>query len=562
MRVPLDRLLLLLPLALGVWLCADLAALWAARLGHPFDLEWMEGGVLVHAWRLAAGEPIYVEPSPDFVPMIYPPGYPALLAALGGVFGLGHPLGRAVSLLGTLAAAAALVWFAHRDLRRADLGLLAAFVWLGTYRATGGFFDLVRADALMVGLLAWSVVLAASPSGRSRAVAGLLLALAYTTKQNAAAFGPGLLALVAARHGAGAGVRFALWSAVPAGAYTAWMQWQTDGLFLTYLVGVPRSHPLVGDRVWPGTFRELGGALPAALAVVTAALILDVKRLASAAPSTAAGAVALGGGLTAAIATQLPAIRGISSHAAWQEALGAAQPGVIAALVLVLLAAAVAARGNSEPKEQVAIRFGAALTLLWATAWLLAALMRGHHGGFINVFMVLFWGICAALVLGSARLWTHLPRVGPGLVCLGVAAQLHLSHRDLNPNELRPHPDDRMAGEALVRELAALPGPVWSPIAPWLAVQAGHRPGPHLIALWDVIHPDSPFPHQRGVFQAAIAGRHWKTVVDGRPSLGMGLPRHYEAVHTAPIAGRTLMPRTGWRRRPQVLLAPLPKESP
>ena len=38
----------------------------ARRVAYPYDLEWMEGGMLVHAWRLMHGETIYPPPSVDF----------------------------------------------------------------------------------------------------------------------------------------------------------------------------------------------------------------------------------------------------------------------------------------------------------------------------------------------------------------------------------------------------------------------------------------------------------------------------------------------------------------
>ena len=79
--------------------------LFAGRAGFPLDLEWMEGGMLIHAQRLAAGQGIYVKPTLDFVPYLYTPLYPALLALLSFVLPLGYLLGRVVSLLALFARA-------------------------------------------------------------------------------------------------------------------------------------------------------------------------------------------------------------------------------------------------------------------------------------------------------------------------------------------------------------------------------------------------------------------------------------------------------------------------
>ncbi|MBA3503924.1 MAG: hypothetical protein H0T65_26425, partial [Deltaproteobacteria bacterium] len=48
-----------------------LATAIAGRVGYPYDLEWMEGGMLHHALRIKNGEGIYVPPSIDFIPYLY-----------------------------------------------------------------------------------------------------------------------------------------------------------------------------------------------------------------------------------------------------------------------------------------------------------------------------------------------------------------------------------------------------------------------------------------------------------------------------------------------------------
>jgi hypothetical protein len=75
------------------------ARIFAGRAAFPLDLEWMEGGMLLHAQRIAQGKGIYVEPSLDFIPFLYTPLYSALLAALSFVAPLGYLMGRLVSIL-------------------------------------------------------------------------------------------------------------------------------------------------------------------------------------------------------------------------------------------------------------------------------------------------------------------------------------------------------------------------------------------------------------------------------------------------------------------------------
>ena len=72
------------------------------RVAYPYDLEWMEGGMLHHALRIQEGRGIYGPPSTDFIPYLYTPLYPSVLALFGGIFGLTYALGRAVSILSLL----------------------------------------------------------------------------------------------------------------------------------------------------------------------------------------------------------------------------------------------------------------------------------------------------------------------------------------------------------------------------------------------------------------------------------------------------------------------------
>ena len=68
------------------------------RMTWPYEIEWMEGGMLMHAVRVRLGEGIYVEPSASFVPYFYTPLYPLVVAGLASAgLPLGFGLGRAVS---------------------------------------------------------------------------------------------------------------------------------------------------------------------------------------------------------------------------------------------------------------------------------------------------------------------------------------------------------------------------------------------------------------------------------------------------------------------------------
>lgn len=243
----------------------------APRLAYPFDLEWMEGGMLVHALRLHQGLPIYTEPSADWIPYIYPPLYPALMAAGAAVLPLDHALGRAISLVGTGLGALFLALLLRRS--GAGIGLAAgvAACFLSTYDDSGAFFDLVRADGLLIALIGGCLL---ALSSRRLALAGGLLVLAFLTKHTFALLGLPMLLWVGSSMGRAASLRFLLFSVGPALLVTGLLQLRTDGWYLVYLLEVPSRHGLVGSRV--------GGApleLVRALSVLAAAGVLAAVGL-------------------------------------------------------------------------------------------------------------------------------------------------------------------------------------------------------------------------------------------------------------------------------------------
>ncbi len=552
----------------AAWVIGDVLRTFLARRAHPFDLEWMEGGVLAHAWRVAHGLPIYTEPGPDWIPMIYPPGYATLLAALSPVFGLGPALGRTVSALGTLAAAAALPWAASRLRGQAWAGWVGAATFLGCYPHGGAFFDLVRPDGLAMGALAWATVLALDPDPRRQRGAGLLLAVAFALKHHAAAFGPALAVGALAAHGGRlglreglrAGLRVGLWALVPAGLLTAWMQLVTEGRFTVWLLDVPQSHPVVWDRAWPGAPRELAAALAVPVGALGLWGVGLAGRFAPAVPPPVLAVGALGAAAAVhSVMGPLPAVRGVPQPSAWEAVAGHIFLGAGAAGLLVAVAGWLGQRWRAAPPGPFSrgLVSGGALVhgaLFLATALGVAALMRGHHGGFMNVLIPAHWAIALAFTGLLADLRGRLPGGAGGL----LAGSLALAHLvpvalDSQHDRLIPGAEDVEAGQRVVDALRGREGPVLAPFSPWLPTYAGHAPSWHLIALWDIRHREGPYqPRVEALLRAAREG-HWGTVLladaegDGE---GLGVRRHYDHAQSFTFRGRTLQPRTGWHRRP------------
>ena len=128
------------------------------RLFYPYDLEWMEGGMLLHGLRVMEGQPLYVEPSSEFIPFIYPPLYSWLLALGGWLWELDYPIGRGISFCSTLLATGALIVIGRIEKVSWSISIAMGALFLSTYENSGTFMDVVRTDSLVLALLAWSLV--------------------------------------------------------------------------------------------------------------------------------------------------------------------------------------------------------------------------------------------------------------------------------------------------------------------------------------------------------------------------------------------------------------------
>lgn len=481
-RPPRWHTLLELPMLLGLVGVLGLLGMTAsARLGYPYDLEWMEGGMLLHVLRVVNGEGLYVTPSSDFIPFIYPPLYHWVLAALSPLTGVDYLSGRVVSLVGILAGASALVAAIRQEGGSWLLGAGVAAAFLTTYDETGAFFDLVRIDGLLLALLGWSLV--AVRGGWVR-TGGLLLVLAFATKHNAAIFGLPALIWLWRTQGRATALRFAAWSVLPALAFTAGMLFEGDGLFLTYLLGVPAGHPFVFGRFLPGTPMELAKALPVPLVF------------------------AVVGGLVG-----------------W--------------------------RARTDGTRYWLWQGGLAIVF--------SAVMRGHHGGFLNVLIPGMWALSLWGGLGVIALRRKSPHAFVvGLTSLVLWTQVWFGK--WNPQRYHPTPQDIEAGQRVVAAIAEVDGEVLAPWQPWLAVQAGKEPALHLIGLWDIDHDWGPLVEHVEAIEGDMAAQRWGGVMVANDKLGFGLKEHYRRGPTIKPAGNLLMPKTGWRVRPARIY--LPKARP
>jgi hypothetical protein len=275
-REPPSRpLLVLRRVALGLSLLWALvmAAVFVLRLGFPLELEWMEGGTLQQAWRVQHGLPVYGPPSPEFVPFLYTPLYPALIAALGFVFPLGYVLARVISIAAVVATCAALWRLCRIEDKPPSHRALAVGLFLSGYVFTFRWLDLARGDALYLALLIWGLVLLRESEGswRKAVLAGVLVAAAFWTKQTAAVFviASGLAGLLVAPRQFWA---YAGTIAVIDGGGVLLGQALTDGWLWTWIYEMHQSHAFNEERFRKKTWGMFVHAAPF-VAVVLVALL-------------------------------------------------------------------------------------------------------------------------------------------------------------------------------------------------------------------------------------------------------------------------------------------------
>jgi hypothetical protein len=268
----------------------ELGRILFSRLLYPYDAHWIEGGALLHAWRLLHGLPIYPEPSHEagFVPYPYPPFLYITQALVGKIVGLDYATGRAISLVAMSVAAAVLASEVYVRFRELFVPWVWALLTLGGIAAgfpvTGGWYDAALTDPLALGLAvaAGRALLTESKELSSRRLwlAACLMVLTVFTKQTYALLVAAQLLFAwhaYGRRGLWLGVATAMLGAVVLGL----SQVLTRGNFLHYVGGQLLHHAAQPQRMWKGLGIVLSFA-PYLLLVAVAAGFLTFKRALSA----------------------------------------------------------------------------------------------------------------------------------------------------------------------------------------------------------------------------------------------------------------------------------------
>jgi hypothetical protein len=266
-------LALALPALLGLGHVAFVFYVALSRIGYPFEIEWMEGGVLASVQEVLAGRQIYVKPSLEYVPFLYTPLYDYLGAAAASLFGASFTTLRALTLLATSAVLIGLAWQQWRA--RAGIGatLLAPGFFAAAFVPTATFYDVARGDVLFIALLFAGFLVVRFREGAAAAiVGGILCGLAVFTKQPAAIVGAVLGAGVLLRRRSD-GVAFLAAFLVVAGGLCLTEELRSGGWFSYYVLTVPRGHAIDSAQLLGFWVDDLFGTSPVLTVLAACGLV-------------------------------------------------------------------------------------------------------------------------------------------------------------------------------------------------------------------------------------------------------------------------------------------------
>ena len=220
------------------------------RITYPYDLDFIEDNMLMQAIQVSLGKPVYIPPNADFVPQVYMPLYTLLGGWIFKVIAPSYLPIRLFSFSATILTAIMIFSISRRISGDIGIAFCTATLFLAGYRTTGAWYDLARVDALYVMLtLAGATLLAHGKESRFRLpFAGIILALAFLTKQNGLFFAlvvAGYLSFTIRWQVLAFAIPFALVSVLPA----LYLDRVSGGWFSTYAFKIAYLSPLDFHRV-------------------------------------------------------------------------------------------------------------------------------------------------------------------------------------------------------------------------------------------------------------------------------------------------------------------------
>ena len=250
--------------AAAVFFLLVYAAVATVHLQFPFALEWIEGSVFQHVHRVLSGRPLYVSPSAEFVPAIYPPLYFYIAAAVSRLAGFGFTALRLVSCSASAGFLVLIFCTVRKETGSPFSGLFASGLMAATYMCCP-YFDLARVDSLFLFFfLAAAYIIKFNSSWQAAVLAGLLAGCATLTKQTGILLLLPLLIYCLLYRTLRITAACAVAAAAVAGVAFVCINAVHDGWFAYYIMELPKQHPVVIEKMNDFWINDIAAVMPAA----------------------------------------------------------------------------------------------------------------------------------------------------------------------------------------------------------------------------------------------------------------------------------------------------------
>lgn len=223
------------------------------RMFYPYEIEWMEGGMVLETLRVLTGQSLYVAPSVDYEPFCYAPLYFYISAVFTYILGPGFLPLRLVSFLASLACFYYIAQIVRTQTASRLYGLVGAGLFAAMFAVCGTWFDIGRVDSLYLAFYLAALRYFQSTTPRHHIVAGVLLSLAFLTKQSALLLAIPLIGYSFLTQRGWARFYSAITFGIIAAGATALLILRSNGWYYVYAFLIHSQHPALTSmlgRFW------------------------------------------------------------------------------------------------------------------------------------------------------------------------------------------------------------------------------------------------------------------------------------------------------------------------
>lgn len=274
---PLERVSKFLFVIMLAGFLAVLLICFSKRIFYPFELEWMEGDSLCSALRFAQGKPIYIDPAGDFVSFLYPPLYYWIIGLFIPIFGPHLSIGRVIAVLSFFTICFFIYRIVFRQTGDRMISLTSALFLPACYKPVGFWFDVVRADSLLLVLsLGGLFFLDKNIKKVGFWISMILFVLAFFTKQTAVFFIAAAI-LILWRQERRAALYFSFLLLGIVGGLLLMLNYFSNGWYWFYTFRVPSFHKTDFVRGFGGGLSYIFYNLPIVCTIILAGLFFTDK---------------------------------------------------------------------------------------------------------------------------------------------------------------------------------------------------------------------------------------------------------------------------------------------